>query len=143
MPRTEAYDLGRQNKGDGIIAQIHDATYQGDVAQVKRLLAPGADVNEPAEDGWPPLNIAAFQGHTAVAEGKIGKVPDENYLYWVTEPEGVDPKDPADIDLGLLTSTRKMGDRLAQLILDKDFLKLGKQNDDLCGICEFEQRCWR
>jgi Ankyrin repeats (3 copies)/YbbR-like protein/Ankyrin repeat len=50
------------------MAQIHDAADQGDFAEVKRLLAVGVNVNTPAEDGWPPLNIAALQGHSVVAK---------------------------------------------------------------------------
>jgi ankyrin repeat protein len=50
------------------MAQIHDAADQGDFAEVKRLLTVGVNVNTPAEDGWPPLNIAALQGHSAVAK---------------------------------------------------------------------------
>ena len=76
------------------------------------------------------------------AEPKIGKVPDEGYIYWVTEPEGVDSKDPVDIDPALLNSTKKAVDRVAQGIISKEFPKLPAKDDNVCGICEFEGRCW-
>lgn len=49
------------------MAQIHEAADRGDVTQVRSLIARGTDVNQPADDGWPALSIAALQGHTAVA----------------------------------------------------------------------------
>ena len=53
-------------------------------------------------------------------EQKIGKKPDEAYLYWITEPPGVDPIDPVDTDPALLSLTKKRIDKIAQKILIKD-----------------------
>jgi hypothetical protein len=76
------------------------------------------------------------------AEPKIGKVPDEGYIYWVTEPEGVYPKDPVDIDPALLEGTKKAVEKVAQGIIKKKFPKLPAKDENVCGICEFEGRCW-
>lgn len=76
-------------------------------------------------------------------EPKIGKFPDEGYLYWITEPDGSDPKDMIDTDPKLLEQTRKRVNATAQRIISKDFPKLKKRDEDRCGICEFERGCWK
>ena len=76
-------------------------------------------------------------------EPKIGKVPDEAYLYWVLEPEGTPPVDPVATDPTLLKATRERVDSTARKIIAKQFPKNAKKDDDVCGICEFEERCWR
>ena len=40
-----------------------DAVRAGEVSAVKELLDGGADVNQPGEQGWTPLNWAAGKGH--------------------------------------------------------------------------------
>ena len=75
-------------------------------------------------------------------EPKIGKLPDEAYLYWVLEPVGTLPVDPVDTDPSLLKATRARVDRTARNIIAKKFPKKPKRDDDVCGICEFEERCW-
>lgn len=75
-------------------------------------------------------------------EPKVGKTPDEAYLYWVTEPEGVDPVDPVDTDPALLEDTHARVEDTARKIIGKQFPKKPKKDDDVCGICEFEGRCW-
>ena len=60
------------------MAQIHDAADCGDLSLVRSLLAAGVDANAPAEDGWPPLNIACLNGHAAVAECLINAGADTN-----------------------------------------------------------------
>ena len=75
------------------------------------------------------------------AKQKIGKNPDEAYLYWITEPAGTDPVDPVDTDPSLLSQTKNRIDKIAKKILKKDFPTLNKKNEDVCGICEFEDRC--
>ncbi len=57
---TAAYDLLASS---GIELTLPMAARQGDLEAVKRLLAEGADVNSPSEDGSPPLPLAAGGGH--------------------------------------------------------------------------------
>jgi DNA helicase II / ATP-dependent DNA helicase PcrA len=75
------------------------------------------------------------------AEKKIGKQPDEAYLYWITEPKDVDPKDPIDTDPSLLNKTKQRVDDIAQKIIKKEFPPRKKKDKDVCGICEFKARC--
>lgn len=75
-------------------------------------------------------------------EPKLGKYPDEAYLYWVTEPEGTEPRDIVDTDPRLLDGTRERVLQVAHKIINKDFPRLPKRDEDLCGICEFTERCW-
>jgi hypothetical protein len=42
---------------------LSEAAVIGNVAEVQRLVAAGADVNEQGEDGWRPLHYAAAKGH--------------------------------------------------------------------------------
>lgn len=41
---------------------LHDAARNGDLNQIEKLIAQGADVNAPGPDGEAPLTIAALQG---------------------------------------------------------------------------------
>ena len=75
-------------------------------------------------------------------EPKLGKVPDEAYLYWITEPAGTNPVDPVDTNSSLLKDTRARVNAIAENIIKKNFPRLTKKNDDVCGICEFCERCW-
>lgn len=75
-------------------------------------------------------------------EPKIGKYPDEGYLYWVTEPAGTDPKDIVDTDPSLLAATKNQVDEVAKKILKKEFKPLKIRDESICGICEFDKRCW-
>jgi DNA helicase-2/ATP-dependent DNA helicase PcrA len=75
-------------------------------------------------------------------EPKIGKKPDEAYLYWVTEPDDKAVKDPVPTDDKLLEATKKRVEDAARNIIAKKFSKLPKRNDDVCGICEFDRKCW-
>ena len=45
---------------------LHDAAESGDVAAVRRLVASGADLEEPGEEGATPLHVAALHGHVEV-----------------------------------------------------------------------------
>ena len=73
---------------------------------------------------------------------KVGKYPDEAYLYWITEPDEKHVVDHVDIDPKQLGSTKTRVQSIARKIIKKDFPKLAKRCEDSCGICEFEQRCW-
>jgi ankyrin repeat protein len=50
---------GRMDAG----IQLHDAAKNGDVAEVRRLVASGVKVDERDADGWTALHLAAQQGH--------------------------------------------------------------------------------
>jgi hypothetical protein len=43
--------------------QLHNAAGGGNVVNIRRLVAEGADVNLPGDDGARPLHKAAFHGH--------------------------------------------------------------------------------
>jgi ATP-dependent DNA helicase UvrD/PcrA len=75
-------------------------------------------------------------------EGKVGKVPDEGYIYWVTDPSPDDPKDMVDIDPALLDDTRQRVHKTATSIIQGKFPRRSERDKDICGICEFEERCW-
>lgn len=55
---------------------LHEAAWDGDLAQVKRLITEGADVNAKDVNELAPLYLAAANGHTAVVEFLIGKGAD-------------------------------------------------------------------
>lgn len=57
---------------------IHEAVAKGDLADLKRHLARGADVNERGFGGRTPLHFAAVVGYTNVAELLITKGADVN-----------------------------------------------------------------
>ena len=52
---------------------IHDAAGAGDVAEVRRLIAEGADINEIERVGGMPLHAAALKGRLEVAEVLIAE----------------------------------------------------------------------
>ena len=59
-----------------VYSTIHEAAKKGDLADVKRHLARGVDVNARDLDAVTPLNWAACVGHKAVVEYLIGKGAD-------------------------------------------------------------------
>ena len=46
--------------------QLFLACQKGDVDAARLLLEKGAEVDQAMNDGWTPLRIAKFQGHSAV-----------------------------------------------------------------------------
>ncbi|MGI9338574.1 MAG: ankyrin repeat domain-containing protein [Gammaproteobacteria bacterium] len=52
---------------DGGLSPLHQAAENGDVAEVKRLIDGGADVNTKSKKGWTPLHRAAIGGQTEIA----------------------------------------------------------------------------
>lgn len=81
---------------DSSLCQVAE---KGDVAEVKRLLDDGVNVNQKDKYGRPPLGIAAYKGHVDIvkllldsggdveAETRIGKAQP---LYWAAEAGKVD-----------------------------------------------------
>ena len=52
----------------GAPLDLFEASAAGEVERVERLLGDRADVNTYSGDGWTPLHLAAFFGHTKIAE---------------------------------------------------------------------------
>ncbi len=75
------------------------------------------------------------------AEKKIGKQPDEAYLYWITEPDFKESKDTVDTNSSLLTKTKKRVDAVAKKIINRSFPARKDKDKEVCGICEFKNRC--
>ena len=59
-------------------ASLHDAAWDGDEAQVKTLLAKGADLDARVEEGETALHFAAFKGRTVIARLLLDKGADAN-----------------------------------------------------------------
>jgi DNA helicase-2/ATP-dependent DNA helicase PcrA len=114
---------------------IHDDTGYAELVDFK---AGRKKSNEPYKEGY----ADQVRLYCKQVEPKIGKTPDEAYLYWVLEPEGVNPVDQVDNNPSLLKATRERVDNTARKIISKNFPKKGKKDNDICGICEFEERCW-
>ena len=57
---------------------LFQAINRNNVAQVKELIANGADVNAKSNDGVSPLHYAAFKGHKKIAKTLIEKGADVN-----------------------------------------------------------------
>jgi ankyrin repeat protein len=47
---------------------VHDAARDGDSEKLSRLIAEGAELNRPGDDGETPLILAILQGHAATIE---------------------------------------------------------------------------
>ena len=52
----------------GAALTIFEACAAGEIDRVERLIESGSSVNQLSDDGWSPLHLAAFFGHTKVAE---------------------------------------------------------------------------
>jgi ankyrin repeat protein len=57
---------------------LHDAVQQGNLAEVKRLLDAGHDVNAADEGGATPLHVAAFQGDHDMVQLLLGRGADRS-----------------------------------------------------------------
>ena len=62
----------------GCATPLMNAIEKGDIKEIERLLASGADVNEKRFDNYTPLHIAAFYGQANVAALLIEKGADVN-----------------------------------------------------------------
>lgn len=54
-----------------------------------------------------------------------------------------DPVGLVDTNPGLLANTRGRVDDTARKIIAKKFPMKNKKDEDVYGICEFEEGCWR
>ena len=59
--------IGSTAFADNHLPPLHQAVADGNIAEVKRLIDGGADINAKEEDGLTPLHIAAFAGQTKIA----------------------------------------------------------------------------
>jgi tetratricopeptide (TPR) repeat protein len=57
---------------------LMEAAFKGDLAELKRLLSAGADVNVKDDDLSTPLMVAASQGHTAIVRELLARGADIN-----------------------------------------------------------------
>jgi uncharacterized protein len=60
----------------GAALTLFESCAAGEFDRVERLIASGADVKAFSDDGWTPLHLAAFFGHTKVAELLIAHAAD-------------------------------------------------------------------
>ena len=72
-------------------APLHEASRKGDTAEVKRLIAAGADVGARDDDGDAPLHKASRNGHAEVVEVLLAA----GALVTATGHEGQTPLDVA------------------------------------------------
>ncbi len=63
----------QEEPGEPAGTALHQAVRRGDVAEVERLLAQGADVNAKGEYGSTPLHVAAEKGDVKIAEMLLAK----------------------------------------------------------------------
>jgi ankyrin repeat protein len=54
--------------------KLFQAAGEGDVPQVRDLVARGADVKERGADGWTLLHVAAMNGHVEVATQRCMRI---------------------------------------------------------------------
>ena len=57
---------GREASGKGAVMELFAAARDGNVSEVRRLVAEGADVNVQGPEGLRPLHFAAQEGHVEV-----------------------------------------------------------------------------
>ncbi len=114
---------------------IHDDTDKVELVDFK---AGRRKNNEEFREGYQDQ----IQLYCEQVKPKVGKYPDEAYLYWITEPDPAQVVDPVNVDPKELGATKKRVQEIAEKIIKKDFPKRSKRDDDICGICEFEQQCW-
>ncbi|OQR81094.1 protein kinase [Achlya hypogyna] len=61
-----------------VVTPLYTASEEGDTEVVQRLIASGADINQPAKNGWTPITVAATNGHLAVVKALIAAGADFN-----------------------------------------------------------------
>ena len=81
----EATDAEKPNTANAYAAKgkyesLHEAAKAGDVAEINRMVADGADFNELDDDGVTPLRYAAYEGHAAAVDALIGAGVDTDEL---------------------------------------------------------------
>ncbi len=67
-----------ENRGEKLLQELFEAVEQGRLEQVKDLLSRGVDVMATRPYGDTPLHVAAFQGHTEIAQQLITKGAEVN-----------------------------------------------------------------
>jgi ankyrin repeat protein len=60
----------------GVALTLFEACAAGEFDRVERLVAEGSAVNAYSDDGWTPLHLASFFGHTKIAECLLGHAAD-------------------------------------------------------------------
>ena len=50
------------------MGELHTAARNGNIVEIKKLIANGSDVNKKDTAGWAPLHHAADKGHHAAIE---------------------------------------------------------------------------
>ncbi len=73
--KDDATDTSRESKS---AKSLHEAAADGDLEQIKRLLAKGLDIDTRDEKDMTPLHLAAKEGHKEVVEFLIAKGADLN-----------------------------------------------------------------
>jgi cytohesin len=84
LPMARAQKSGQENEPAAAVSEgqpaksLHQAAKDGDLEQVKKLIAQGADVNAMNNQGRTPLHLAAFHGHREVAALLVARGADVN-----------------------------------------------------------------
>jgi ankyrin repeat protein len=60
----------------GVTLTLFEACAAGEFDRAERLVAEGSAVNAYSDDGWTPLHLASFFGHTKIAEFLLGHAAD-------------------------------------------------------------------
>src|SRR5437867_10939042 len=71
MHQLLAFVVAMQTSAAAPAVRLTDAAATGPESAVQRLIAAGANVNEPDETGMTPLVIAAAEGRTGIARALI------------------------------------------------------------------------
>jgi hypothetical protein len=66
------------DEGGDMSMDLYEAAGSGDVTEVRRLVAAGADVNKQDEDGMRPLHVAATTGHVETVKTLVELGADKN-----------------------------------------------------------------
>ena len=108
---SETVDLIRNHGGKTSkeLVALSDAVRTGNIEDVKKHLAAGADVNAKTADGTTPLHNAAVYGHTEVAELLIANGANMNAIIASGRNQGKTP-----LDLAIWRKKNEAADLLRQ-----------------------------
>jgi len=76
--RRENTEIVNILRAHGVKGTLHGAACLGDVDEVKRLIAEGADINAKSDSGWTPLHRAVYEGHESLVELLVTRGADIN-----------------------------------------------------------------